>query len=293
MGVIAQRELARTAKHLLGQPPEFQRRFVATLDDPNTNARAIAIACGCLHGAPHPEVSAAICLDIEVNEQYEGNRYWTELVAKYSIPSNDVSAQDTTLLPWLRPPVWKFITQGVAVPALYYWDGSTQRPLTNSAGDYFEGLQVDEAQQKVVIESNRQTFPSALAAAITNCVNSTTYLGFGTDGVKVQGISGERASEEVDGNPVYYWKVTAELLCRQSGWNLFLPDVGYNYIENGQKKRAWVIGPPPDNTKVASANPIGLNGSGAMVTGGTLPAVLSRRVYKRISMADYFGTPPT
>lgn len=289
MAVIAYRELARTAKHLLGQSPEYERRFIATLDNPDTSAIDVVAACSCDHGTSHPELAEAICNDLEVNEQYEGNRYWVEVVARYIIPPND----DQDLLPWLRPPVWKFTTQGVAVPALYYWDGTTQKPLTNSAGDYFEGLTVDEAQQRVTIESNRQTFPSALAAAITNCLNTSTYLGFAQDGIKVQGISGERVSEQIEGETVYYWKVTSELLCRQSGWNLMLPDVGYNYIEGGQKKRAWVIGPPPDEAEVASANPVGLNGSGAMVAGGTLPAVLTRRVYKRIAMADYFGTPPT
>lgn len=287
MAVIHYTELARSGKHLLGQSPEMQRRFIATLNDPDTNANDVVTACGCLHGSAHPEIAAAICNDVELNEQYEGNRYWVEVIAKYAIPPYD----DQDSLPWLRPPVWKFQTQGVAVPALFYYDGTTQKPLTNSAGDYFEGLTTDEAQQKVIIESNRQTFPSALAAAITNCVNTSSYLGFAQDCVKVQGISGERTSEQLNGQTVYYWKVTSELLCRQTGWNLMLPDVGYNYVNAGQKKRAYVIG--PDGEKVACANPVALDGSGGLITNGTLPAILTRRIYNRIALADYFGTPPT
>jgi len=289
MSVHSWRELPRTATHLIGASPEFERRFIATLNDPNTNAGLVVQTIGCTHGSSHPEYPFARCYELESNESYEGNRYWHEMIARYKVPAAD--EQNIDLLPWLRPDVWKFQTQGVAVPALYYYDGSTQKPLTNSAGDYFEGLTVDEAQQKVTIQSNRQSFPSALAAAVTNCVNDGGYLGFPQDGVKVQGISGEQAVESVNGQEVRYWKITSELLCRQSGWSLLLPDVGFNFIDGGVKKRADVEG--PDGEQVASANPIALNGSGGKQAGATLPEILTRRVYKRISMSQYFGTPPS
>jgi hypothetical protein len=289
MSVHSWRELPRTVTHLIGASPEFERRFVVTLNNPDTNSGIMIATVGAQHGAAHPEVSAAKCREVSVTEAYEGNRYWAEVVAQYAIPPAD--ERDIDLLPWLRPDVWKFHTQGVAVPALYYYDGTTQKPLTNSAGDYVEGLTVDEAQQKVTIQSNRQNFPSALAAAVTNCVNDGSYLGFPQDGVKVQGISGEQATEQINGQEVRYWKITSELLCRQSGWNLLLPDVGFNYIEGGVKKRSDVEG--PDGQQVGSANPIALDGSGGKQPGATLPAILTRRVYKRISMSQYFGTPPT
>jgi hypothetical protein len=289
MSVHSWRELARTATHLIGASPEFERRFIATLNDPNTNASVVVTTVNANHGSPHPEVAAAKCYDLELNEAYEGNRYWVELIARYRIP--DANERDADLLPWLRPDIWKFQTQGVAVPALTYYDGSTQKPLTNSASDYFEGLTVDEAQQKITIQSNRQNFPSALAAAVTNCINDATYLGFAQDCVKVQGISGEPAVEQINGQEIRYWKITSELLGRQTGWNLLLPDVGFNYIDGGVKKRADVEG--PDGEQVASANPIALNGSGGKQAGSALPAILTRRVYKRITMSTYFGTPPS
>lgn len=288
MSVHSWRELARTATQRIGESPEFERRFIATLNDPDTSASDVVNAVGATFGSAHPEVSYAKCYDLAVNEQYEGNRYWHEVVAKYKIPEPD--ERDRNLLPWLRPDVWKFQTQGVAVPALFYYDGTTQKPMTNSAGDYIEGVTADEAQQKVTIQSNRQAFPSALAAAITNCVNDGTYLGFTQDCVKVQGISGEQVSEDFNGAEVRYWKITSELLCRQTGWNLLIPDVGFNHIQGGQRKRATVVGPDGD---IPSANPVPLDGSGAMRAAGSLPAILTRRVYKRITMSTYFGTPPT
>lgn len=288
MSVNSFRELGRTASHLIGSSPEFERRWVVTLNDPDTTATAVIAAVGALHGASHPEVPWARLYSVEVIEQYEGNRYWHEVIAQYRIP--DADEKDIDTLPWLRPDVWKFQTQGVAVPALFYYDGTTQKPLTNSAGDYFEGLTVDEAQQKITIQSNRQTFPSALAAAVTNCLNDGTYLGFSTDCVKVQGISGEQVAEQVNDAEVRYWKITTELLARQTGWNLLLPDIGFNFIDGGVRKRAFVEGPDGDN--IPSANPVALDGAGNIKAAGDLPEILTRRVYRRITMSDYFGNPP-
>lgn len=289
MSVHSWRELPRVATHLIGSSPEFERRFIATLNDPDTNASTVIATVGCAHGTAHPEIAAATSYELEVNEGYEDNRYWVEVIARYRIP--DPEDEDADLLPWLRPDIWKFTTQGVAVPALTYIDGTTNKPLVNSAGDYFEGLTVDEAQQKITIQSNRQNFPSALAAAVTNCINDATYAGFATDCVKVQGISGEQVTEVINDETVKYWKITSELLCRQTGWNLLLPDIGFNFIENDERKRTFVVG--PDGEQIASSNPIALDGNGQMKNPGELPNILTRRIYKRIPMSDYFGNPPT
>ena len=288
MSVHSWRELPRTGTHLLGESPEYERRFVATLNNPDTDAATLVAAVGATHWSSHPEYAFARCYDVAVNEAYEGNRYWAEVVAKYRIPPAD--QQNADLLPWLRPDVWKFQTQGVAVPALFYYDDTTQKPMTNSAGDYIEGVTADEAQQKVTITANRQYFPSALAAAVTNCVNDGSYLGFAIDCVKVQGISGEQAVEQVNGQEVRYWKITSELLCRQTGWNLLIPDVGFNYIDGSTRKRAYVVS--PEGEEIASSNPVPLDGEGGMRDGGQFPAILTRRVYKRITMGTYFGSPP-
>jgi hypothetical protein len=293
MSVESWRELARTGTHLIGASPEFERRFVLTLDDPNTPPQQLVAATNTFFNTPHPDWPAARCYELEYNEQYEGNRYWVELVAKYGVPLGlDVGrTEGSDLLPWLRPDVWQFQTQGVAVPALTYLDGTTQKPLTNSAGDYFEGLTVDEAQQKITIQSNREQFPSALAAAVTNCVNNSPFLGFAENCIKVQGISGVPAVEQINDQEVRFWKITSELLCRQSGWNLLLPDVGFNFIQGGVKRRAYVIG--QDGELLPSANPIALDGNGGKRDGADLPAILERRVYRQIPMSDYFGTPPS
>lgn len=288
MGITSVNELPRTGTHLLGSSPEFVRTFDVLQETPLAAASTVVTACGVAHNSSHPELIAAKVYSVEFSEIERDGQFRATVVAKYRIPPTE----NYDLLPWQRPDVWKFQTQGVAVPALYYWDGNTQKPMTNSAGDYIEGVTVDEAQQKVTIESNRQAFPSALAAAVTNCVNDGTYLGFSQDCVKVQGIRGEPATEVVNDVKYSYWKITSELLCRQTGWNLLIPDVGFNFLQGGQRKRAFVIGPPPEEAQIASSNPVALNGSGGMQPAGTLPTILTRRVYRRITMGTYFGTPP-
>lgn len=278
-------EQGRESTHLLGSSPEYTRTLRVVMLSPRSADEIVAL-CGVSHGSPHPDNPLATVFSVDVQEQLseEDGTLVATVTAKYRVSENE---EDWEPLPWERGDTWKFTTQGVAVPALTYFDGSTQKPLTNSAGDFFEGLTVDEAQQKITITGARQAFPSALAAAITNCVNDAPYLGFAANCVKVQGISGESASEVVNDQTVWYWKVTVELLARQTGWNLLLPDVGFNVIEGGTKKRATV---ELYGEQVASANPIALNGSGGKQPGNTPPAILDRRIYRQINMNSYFGS---
>lgn len=292
-------EKPRSGTHRFGESPQFIREFVVQTSDASHPFAQLVSLCGITHGSSHPEFVYAKVVNVEASEALDEQEdpsgtdtvqeqpgLLVTLKATYEVPQKD-SADN----PLDRPDIWKFMTQGVAVPALYYYDNTTLKPLTNSAGDYFEGLTVDEGQQKITITGNRAAFPSASAAAVTNCLNQSAYLGFSQDCVKVQGISGEQVLEVVNNTPLYYWKVTVELLARQTGWNLLIPDIGFNFIDGGVKKRAYVIGPEGD--QIASANPVALNGSGALVAGGGLPSVLTRRVYKRIDFTTYFGTPPT
>ena len=289
MTVLNISELARTASHKFGESPKFERRWVCVLDSPDTTATDCVTATGAFHGTGHPEIAAAICTEVVVNEQYEGSRYHNEVLAKYEIPRGT----ETDPNPLNRPDVWSFESSGANIPALVYFDGTAEKPLVNSAGDYFEGLTVDEAQQKVTIQGNRATFPSAIAAAVTNCINQSGYLGGGQNTWKCQGIRGERKVEVVGGTELYFWDVTVTLLYRQTGWNLKIPDVGYNYSEGGQRKRCWVLDPDDNTTKIPSANPVALNGNGLMQGPGTPPSILDRRIYRQVDFQSYFGTPPT
>lgn len=291
MAVIAHYELARAAQFRFGESPGLDRRFVCVVDNPSTTTRTqLSQAIGVDLGTKHPTSIFIPCIAIDINEQYEGSRYHVEIVCKYAI---DEELTDN-INPLLRPDTWAFETGGVTVPALAYFDGNgnsnaSLRPLTNSAFDYFEGLTVDEGQSQAVIRGYRATFPSALAVSLTNTINAGPYLGGAAHTWKCAGIAASQGKAFVFDQLISYWEFTSTLIYRQTGWNLLLPDMGFNFIGGGQKRRVMTF--DFENSEfVASPVPMGLDGFGAQTFGA--PAILTRRVYRQVDFNIYFGTPP-
>ena len=290
MAVLNHYELARSGDFRFGESPTLERRFVCTVDNPGTTTFAqCALAIGVDIGTRHPEYTEVPCTSADVIEQYEGSRYHIEVVYRYEINEEILENVD----PLLRKDSWQFETQGVAVPAFRYYDvagnNSSTKPLTNSAYDYFEGLTVDEAQTRVVITGNRQNFPSNLAIALTNTVNLSSWLGGPANTWKCQGIVGELRRELVGTRMVKYWQFQTTLMYRQSGWDLQLPDMGFNYLAGGQKRRVMTF--DFENSEwIPSPVPMGLDGIGNQTFGA--PAILARRVYRQVEFNTYFGNPP-
>jgi len=108
------------------------------------------------------------------------------------------------------------------------------------------------------------------------------------------GISGQPAVEVVNGQEVNFWQVTAELSFKASGYQLYLPNVGWNFkpflAAPGELKRAFVRD-PDTGEKIPTANVVALEADGGMQTSGD-PIILSRRVNPAVAFATYFGTPP-
>lgn len=294
----------RESIHRFGEPPQYIRRITETRGSVilfTTNPTTLADEVGISHGASHPQIPDLVCTELEESvDTTVGNAFETvrTLVATYTLPRDAEGrpvetggSQQFDVSPLARPDLWSFQTQGASVPAFFYWDGSTQVPLTNSAFDYLKGLTLDEAQTKVIIRGNRATFPSGTATAITNCVNQSSFLGGGPNQWKCQGIQGELRYEMVNDTSIRFWEVTVELMYRQTGWNLLIPDVGFNYIANGVKRRAYVVDPEDPQAKLPSADVVGLNGSGGLSLTGA-PAILDRRVYRQVDFNSYFGSPP-
>jgi hypothetical protein len=291
MAVLHHYELARSGEFRFGEAPGLERRFVCVVDNPGaTTFGQCAIAIGVDIGSFHPEYTRVPCTSAEVVEGYEGSRYHVEVVYRYEVNEDLVE----NINPLNRADKWRFETGGVTVPALYHFTGagngtSDLRPLTNSAFDYFEGLSVDEAQSQAVITGNRPTFPSSLAVALTNTINVSSYLGGAAHTWKCAGIAATRESKLVGTQVVNYWSFTTTLIYRQTGWNLLLPDMGFNALVGGQKRRVMTF--DFENSEwVASPVPMGLDGLGAQTFGA--PAILTRRVYRHVDFNIYFGTPP-
>jgi len=286
VSVLSFREISgRTFSHRFGEAPNAERKFVLTLDNTAPTVAEAANAIGIFHGSPHPEYPFMIMTDAQVAEG-SPSPFHAEVTYRYEVLNPDERDPN----PLARPDVWSFSTGGAAVPALFYWDGATQKPLVNSAFDYFEGLSTEEGECRATINANRANFPLATAVAVTNTVNSGTYLGAPAHHWKCIGISGQQQTEVVNDVEINYWAITSELAYRQTGWNLQLPDVGYNYLQSGEKKRAYVID-PDSGDKVAAVNPVALNSNGSLKTAGQLPDILDRRVNREVDFSSYFGRP--
>lgn len=291
MGVASFRELARKAEYELGKPRKLTREFVCVLTD-DTLAGAplyepdVFAAVGVDFGSIHPTYidGPYRCRKMTLTEGFEGSPYHVHLLAEYGI----VLANEL-LAPTDRSAVWEFDSQPGEIPALTYYDGTTLRPLTNSAYDYFPGLMTQESTVVATVQKNFATFPNSWYAA-QNCVNNATYLGCPMHSMKVQKLKVATVREQFGASLISYWSATAELHYRQSGHNLQLPDIGWNFIDGNEKRRAMVF--DFENSEwIASPNPVGLNGSGALTLG--VPAILNRRVNPEANFTSLFGDPPS
>lgn len=291
MAVINYREvLPRTLSHKFGEAPTAERKYIVTVDEP-TPTQTIVSTVGILHAARHPEFSYLRMLDAALTET---DRHHVEITYTYELPQQGELDPN----PLARPDVWSFSTGGSQVPALTYYHGGGNndiRPLQNTAKEYVEGLTTLEAEVRASIAGNRAAFPLANAAAVTNCVNASAYLGGAPYTWQCAGISGQAATEVVNDVELRYWQITVELVYRRSGWNLLIPNVGWNYIEGGQIKRAWVRD-PETGEKIASGTPRALNAAGGLKAEGEAPDILGDgsglRVHPAVDFSPYFGTPP-
>jgi hypothetical protein len=289
MGIIQSREvIPRTFSHKFGESPTAEIKYHITTDGP-VGVQESLDHVGIKHGTPHPEYGYLLCSEGAVTEL---DRFHVEVTYSYSVPA--IGTEDSDPNPLARADIWSFSTGGSAVPALAYFHGNGNgdvRALVNSAFDFFEGAMTEESELRATISGNRPAFPVGVAASVTNCVNVDAYLGAQPYQWKCQGISGQQQVEVVNGAEIKYWSVSVELAFRQSGWRLMLPNVGYNYIEGSQRKRAYVID-SDSGEKVASSNPVALNENGSLKGSGTAPDILYRRVHGEVNFQPLFGTPP-
>jgi hypothetical protein len=293
MAVINFREvLPRTFTHRFGESPTAERKYVVTVDAPESH-QTLLNAVGIFHGASHPEFPYLRCIEGSINET---DRQHAEITYRYEVPS--VGSQDSQPNPLARPDVWSFSVSSSAVPALRYYHGTSNgdiRPLVNAAGDFIEGLQAVEGEIKATISGNRPTFPLSIAGSVTNSINSSGYLGGAQYTWLCQGISGQQQVEVVDGIEIKYWSVSVELVYRASTWVMQIPHVGWHYIDSGQKTKVWTYeGQGSQKEQVPASSPQALTESGGLLYpgGNGVPQQLLRRVHQAIDFTPYFGTPP-
>lgn len=267
----------RSFTNRLGEPPTATRKFVEVIhgDGPD-DIPAI--------GAPHPEDAALECSEVTSESGYEGDVGAVTYTATYTLPQ---SAADPN--PLSRPDVWSFSSGGVSVPATFWNDAGTYRPIVNAAGDAIGGLSRQQLECRLSVTGNRAAFPMSVASAVTNATNASGYAGGNPRAWLCSGITGSQKREYVGQAVIDYWEVTAELVYNDDLWVVRAPNVGLNYIDgSGAKRRCYVL--DEDGNYVPSSNPVPLDSSGGMSSGE--PAILEFTVYREIDFSSYFGNPP-
>jgi len=294
--IVSAKELARTFENEVGSTGgTARRRWVCNLsDDTLTNdgppgiVEILSATCGGTFGAAHPVHTLLGLRKITVNERFEDDPYKLEVIGEYRF----VKAEEL-LVPADRPAVWSFESQPGEIPALACYDANTSfppdKPLTNSAFNFFPNLTTEESMVRIKVQQNFAAYPSGWLAA-QNHLNNGVFLGCGIDTVKVAAVEATYTTEMVNNLIYSYYASTASLLYRQSSHNLLIPDVGFNFIDGGQKRRG-VVFDFQNGEWVPSPNPIALNGSGMQNLTGE-PAILTRRVNPRANFTALFGSPP-
>jgi hypothetical protein len=292
MPIQSWRELARTTEGEVRGTTTATRTFVLTLADntlennPPTEAEIISTLSLDNWGSLHPSLSFLGLRKLSITERHSDSPYHVQVVAEYGLlMPNDLES------PTDRDAEWTFAAEPAQVPAFYYWDGTTRRPLVNSAKCYFEGLTTEEQIVRATIKKNYANFPAAQMRA-TNMINSGEYFGCPAHSWKVAGVNATYTVESYNNVTYYYWAATCELVYRESKWNLRIPDIGWNFIDaaSGQKRRAMVFD-FENGEWVASANPVALNGSGQQSS--SFPYIHDFRVNYEANFSTLFGTPPT
>lgn len=293
MAAISAYELATvSATRRFGEAPTFQRKYVVEVDNPSTSQTEIVNYVGISFLDPHPEAFYCRAMNASV-ANYNGSRWHYEVTWDYELPKQ----ANVDPNPLSRADIWRWTTGGIQVPALYYYDSNDSlKPLVNGAGDFFEGVTTDISTLQASISGNRPTFDYALAQAVTNSVNSDTYLGGPPGTWKCAGISGTPAVEVVSEVEIRYWQVEVSLEFRPDGWPQQLPHVGWNYLKTAgdysTKERVYVNYVPDAGgsaERVPASNPQPLNTNGTLKTGE--PDILIRRVHRQVAFSQYFGTP--
>jgi hypothetical protein len=125
--------------------------------------------------------------------------------------------------------------------------------------------------------------------AATNSINIDGWFGGPQHTWKIIGVNAEYTVGFHNWTVVDYWATSVQMMYRQTGWKLLLPDVGWNFIDGGQKRRAMVFD-FKNSEWVASPNPVALYQGNINVTGR--PDILPRRVNPEANFASLFPEIP-
>ena len=98
--------------------------------------------------------------------------------------------------------------------------------LTNTSGEPYEALMVDDSRPILVVEQNLATFDHDEAETFRDTVNKKTFLGYKPGVGKINRIA---AAFEFE-NGVPYWRRTVEIHFRKEGWDTVVLNQGIRVL---------------------------------------------------------------
>lgn len=268
--ILGSREIIpRSYEHRLGGSPTASRTFVVTVDEPVPSSQ-IVTALNIQHGTPHPDHNNLTCDGFTIEEQ---DRQHVQATFTYSVP--EAETEDPSQPPWAQPDQWTFSSSNASVACTEHYpfnlpagQENVGHPLTNTAGDVIVGISKAESELKITITGSRLELELSDLKKYVNCINESEWAGFPMHTVQFVGFSASPEKIEFDGESVNFWRISVDLVYRSSTHNIFLPNVGWNVIVNGQKQRAYTyITERGQRYKVPSPHPVSLNANGGFLCG--------------------------
>ena len=275
--------IPRTISQKIGESATATRKFGVSLTGATAH-QTIINSIGIQFGSPHPEYPHLLCSEGSVQEV---DKFQAEVTFSYIQPKLGVGNWNKQ--PTLRPDVWSFSSGVTPVPVFTYLDGTTRKPLTNSAGEFFEGCMAHIGELKIQITGNRTTFDYGTATQATGRVNDAAYLGGQPGEWLCEGISGTQKYENNDQVDYHYYEVTANIAYRAGGHGMYLPDMGMNQLVSGVLKPCTV---EYMGDKIPVTKPVALQANGEQASPGTQPTVQYYEVHKTANFTSLFGVPP-
>lgn len=276
-----------------------KREFLVRLDMPSTSISMIANAPGIGYGAAHPELPWLVCESFDTKPADDGGLVYS-VSFDYKKPKSDDQEPPEGEDP--KPgefngkvPTWGG-TSGVVVRPIY--KDQAGAIMANSAGDPLEGLEAEQAEERLTLTQyySDHTQWQALARGYTNSINEEPWNGGAPRSWKCQGCSKKLNIDTKDGVTTVYWEVTWEFAYRADLWTLKPWDIGFAQLvdENGDPapygtKRAQIKGQDGKTVK----HPVGLNNQGVALPAGQPPLVcnnpLGFLIYNEANFTAIFG----
>lgn len=239
-------------------------------------------------GEPHPTDYDATCRGVEADPLNRDSHHF-EVVAEYS-DETDGGEEDRETPPLER--AWDISWGGSASTGAYFYDVDEQ-PVTNSAGEPFEGmLERDTSELVISIVKNEERGDPGLDDLFSNTINENDVVIAGTvflEGtLKLSPIQATKTIERVGSGTVTYWRKTYELKARRQGWDDVVEDRGFNERVSGEvdtpdgPTTVYKLRPILDTNAQRIRKPAHLNGEGLQLAADApAPVELIFKPYRR------------